>query len=68
MNGWALLGILAIIYAIAVVYIAIKKPEKIWKMAKIQGFIKVLGEKGTVIFFYVWAVIFLGLGIWCLMI
>jgi len=51
-----------------VVYIAIKKPEKIWKMGKIQGFVKTLGEKGTVIFFIVWAAIAFGLGIWCFLI
>lgn len=67
MNIMALLGILAIIYAAMVFYIAAAKPEKIWKMAKIQGFIKVLGEKGTVIFFYVWGAAFVGLGIWLFM-
>lgn len=58
------LGLLAFIYAIAVVAIAIKQPQAIWDMAKIRGFRKVLGEKGTVIFFYIWAAIFVGLGIW----
>jgi len=66
MNGWALLGIVLILYAALVVYIAIKKPAKIWKMGKIQGFIKVLGDKGTVVFFYVWAAIALVGGIYCL--
>jgi len=66
MNGWALLGIVLILYAVLVVYIAIKKPAKIWEMGKIQGFIKVLGDKGTVIFFYVWAAIALVGGIYCL--
>lgn len=64
MNIFPLLGLLAFAYAIAVVVIAMKKPEKIWNMGKIQAFIKVLGEKGTVIFFYIWALIFVGLGIW----
>ncbi len=64
MNFYPLLGLLAFAYAVAVVVIAMKKPEKIWNMAKIQMFIKVLGEKGTVIFFYVWAVLFAVLGIW----
>lgn len=59
-----LLGLLAWLYAIAVVVIALKKPEKIWNMGKIQAFVKVLGDKGTVIFFYIWAAIFVGLGIW----
>lgn len=66
MNGMALLGIVLILYAGLVIFIAIKQPPKIWQMAKIQGFIKVLGEKGTVIFFYVWAGIALVAGIYCL--
>ena len=64
MNIYPLLGLLALAYAGMVVYIAAKKPPKLWNIAKIQGFVKVLGEQGTVIFFYVWAVLFLGLGIW----
>lgn len=51
MNGSALLGILSLIYAGLVFFITFKKPEKIWNIAKINGFKKVLGEKGTVIFF-----------------
>jgi len=58
------LGILLILYAAAVVLIAVKKPEKIWNMAKIRMFIKILGESGTVIFFYVFAAICCGVGIW----
>lgn len=58
------LGLLAFIYAIFVIYIAIAKPPKLWEMKKIATFRKVLGEKGTVIFFIIWAVIFIGLGIW----
>ncbi len=57
-------GILAIVYALAVVVIAVVKPEKIWNMKKIELFKKVMGEKGTEIFFYVWALVFLVLGIW----
>ncbi|MDP3386632.1 MAG: hypothetical protein Q8S24_05325 [Eubacteriales bacterium] len=66
MNGLALLGLLAIIYAIFVAYIAAKKPPKLWEMAKIRMFRKVLGEKGTVIFFYVFALLAVVLGIWLL--
>lgn len=66
MDGYALLGLLAILYAIAVVYIAAKKPPKLWEMAKIRMFRKVLGEKGTVIFFYLFALQAVVLGIWLL--
>lgn len=59
-------GIVAIIYAVAVVVIAVMKPEKIWRMKKIEMFIKVLGDRGTEIFFYIWALLFLFLGVWLL--
>ena len=61
MNLW---GVLAVVYAVAVVVIAVVKPEKIWNMKKIVWFKKLLGDKGTEIFFYIWALLFLVLGIW----
>lgn len=61
------LGLLAFVYAGLVGFIAFKKPSNIWEMKKIQTFVKVLGEKGTVIFFYIWALLFIGLGIWAFM-
>lgn len=64
MDTMALLGILALVYAVAVFFIAFKKPAAIWNMKKIESFKKVLGEKGTVIFFYIWAIAFVALGIW----
>lgn len=66
MNGLALLGILLLIYAVFIVFVTIKKPDAIWNMSKIRGFKKVLGEKGTVIFFYVWALLAATVGIWLL--
>lgn len=53
MNTLALIGIILAIYGLAVIGIAIKKPEPIWKLKKIQVFINILGEKGTLIFFYI---------------
>ena len=64
MKTMALLGILSLVYAALVLYITVKKPQKIWNMKKIQMFRKALGEKGTVIFFYIWSVAFIALGIW----
>jgi len=58
------LGLLAFVYAAFVIFIAMKQPPAIWNMKKIEAFKKVLGEKGTAIFFYIWALIFVGLGIW----
>ena len=66
MNGLALLGLILILYAIAVVAIALKKPKSIWEMSKIRFIRDRLGEKGTVIFFFAWAVIATGIGIWLL--
>lgn len=57
-------GILAIVYAVMVVVIAVVKPEKIWNMKKIELFKRFLGDRGTEIFFYIWALGFLFLGIW----
>ena len=59
-------GILSIIYAAAVVVIAVMKPEQIWNMKKIEFFKKYLGDKGTEFFFYAWALVFLVLGVWLL--
>lgn len=64
MNGFALLGILAFVYAGFVFFITFKKPVAIWNMAKIRAFRKVLGEKGTVIFFYAFGLLAVALGVW----
>ena len=44
--AWAL-----ILYGIFTLYIAYAKPKAIWNLGKIQGFVQLLTEKGTVIFF-----------------
>ena len=64
MDTMALLGIVAIIYAALVFWMTAKKPQQLWGIAKVQFFIKILGEKGTEIFFYIWGLAFLVLGIW----
>lgn len=65
MNWEPLVGFLALVYAGLVIYIGgTKKPEAIWEMGKIKMFRKVLGEKGTQIFFFIWAALAAGLGIW----
>ena len=66
MNFMPLLGILAILYAVMVFVVAVKKPPNMWNMKKIEMFRKVLGEKGTVIFFIIWGIVFTALGIWLL--
>ena len=63
MKVWA---IVCIIYAAMVIVLAVTKPAVIWNIKKIQFFEKHLGAKGTEIFFYIWALIFLVLGVWLL--
>lgn len=67
MDGMALLGVFLVLYSGAVVSIAAMKPEGIWNMAKIRMFRKALGESGTVIFFYILAVLCLAVGVWLLL-
>ncbi|HSR04488.1 MAG TPA: hypothetical protein VLM88_07905 [Proteiniclasticum sp.] len=67
MDGLALLGLILIVYAGAVIFITVKKPEQIWNMAKIKLFRKMLGEKGTEIFFYLFALAAAGFGVWLLL-
>jgi hypothetical protein len=57
------LAIILIVYGIAVIAIAIWKPAPIWNMKKIQGFVSVFKETGTMIFFIVWALIAIAVGI-----
>jgi len=66
MNGWALLGIIMVMYCAFVIFTVIKKPKAIWDMKKVQTYIKVLGERGTEIVFVIFALIIGGLGIWML--
>lgn len=64
MNWNPILGLLALAYAAFVVFVAVKKTPAIWEMGKIKVFRKLLGEKGTVIFFYIWGVLFTVLALW----
>ncbi|MBN2653006.1 MAG: hypothetical protein JXR63_11540 [Spirochaetales bacterium] len=64
MNFYPLLGALALIYALVVLFIAIKRPAKIWEMKKIQIFRKLLTDKGTMAFFVIWGLGFIGLAVW----
>lgn len=64
MNWNPLLGILALAYAGLVFFIALKKPAAMWDIAKIKAFRKVLGEKGTVIFFCIWGAAFAVVALW----
>ncbi|QOR35028.1 hypothetical protein IMX26_16440 [Clostridium sp. 'deep sea'] len=59
-----LLGLLCVIYGLFVYFLTITKPPKLWGIGKIQAFVKVLGNTGTNIFFYIWGTGFIALGVW----
>lgn len=51
MDTLTIVAYILIIYGIIAIALAYFKPKSIWKIGKIQGFVQLLGEKGTVIFF-----------------
>ena len=62
------LAIILIVYGLFVMGIAIwRKPAVIWKMGKIQGFVKILGDLGTRIFFMIFGAAAVGFGIFFLL-
>ena len=56
MNGADIGGIALLLYAVAVFWITLAKPPAIWQIGKIQGFVRILGETGTRVFFAIWGV------------
>ena len=53
MEPLLLLAIVLALYGVLVLGTAIFKPEPIWKMAKVQRFVSLLGETGTVVLFVI---------------
>lgn len=51
MDTLTLIAYLLILYGVLVLYVAFTKPKAIWQLGKIQGFVQLLSERGTVIFF-----------------
>lgn len=51
MDTLAIVAYAMILYGIFTLYVAYVKPKAIWNLGKIQGFVQLLSEKGTVIFF-----------------
>ncbi|OHW63273.1 hypothetical protein EUAN_01370 [Andreesenia angusta] len=66
MNVRAFIGVLLLFYGALVVFLTLNKPKVIWNMKKIKLFEKLLGERGTVVFFYVFAAVSIAAGIWLL--
>ena len=57
MDGITILGSFLILWGIGTALVAIFKPKRIWKIGKIQGFVQLLGDTGTLILFLVLAVV-----------
>jgi hypothetical protein len=53
MDTIAIIAYALILYGVFTLYIAYVKPKAIWNLGKIQGFVQLLSEKGTVVFFTV---------------
>lgn len=56
-----------ILYGVFTLYIAFVKPKAIWNIGKIQGFVQLLSEKGTVIFFSIVGIATIAGGVYLLM-
>lgn len=51
MDTLTIIAYALILYGVLTLYIAWVKPKAIWNLGKIQGFVQLLSEKGTVLFF-----------------
>ena len=51
MDTLTIIAYALILYGVFTLYIAYFKPNAIWNLGKIQGFVQLLSEKGTGIFF-----------------
>jgi hypothetical protein len=51
MDTFSIIAYALILYGVFTLYIAFAKPKAIWNLGKIQGFVQLLSERGTVIFF-----------------
>ena len=40
-----------ILWGAATLFIAVRKPDVVWKIGKIQGFVQLLGDQGAAILF-----------------
>lgn len=67
MDTLTIVAYVLILYGIATLYVAYAKPKAIWNLGKIQGFVQLLSEKGTVIFFSIVGIATILGGMWLLM-
>lgn len=67
MDTLTILAYALILYGVFTLYIAYVKPKAIWNIGKIQGFVQLLSEKGTVIFFSIVGVAVIAGGVYLLL-
>lgn len=67
MDTLTIIAYVLILYGVATLYIAFFKPKAIWNLGKIQGFVQLLSEKGTVIFFSIVGIATIVGGVYLLM-
>lgn len=67
MDTLTIIAYALILYGVATLYIAYFKPKAIWNIGKIQGFVQLLSEKGTVILFSIVGIATLVSGIYLLL-
>lgn len=49
MNTLTIIAIALILYGLACLYVGLARPQAFWKLGKFQGFVQLLGEKGTIV-------------------
>jgi hypothetical protein len=59
-----ILSFVLIIYGILVLYLTLSKSNLLFNNPKTKMFFKMFGEKGTIIFFVIWGLIALGIGVY----
>ena len=67
MDTLTIIAYALILYGVFTLYIAYVKPRAIWNLGKIQGFVQLLSERGTVIFFTIVGIATIAGGIYILM-
>lgn len=63
MQRQSIIGLCLIFYGMTVLYIDVVKPISLWDRKKIRIVVKLLGEKGTEMFFHIfgWIITLLGI-------
>ena len=64
MDSLVAIGYFLVLWGLGTFYVAVIRPEKIWKLGKIQGFVQLLGDRTTSILFTVLGLVALIAGIW----